>query len=171
MPGYPMGGHSLAGRIGRGYWTRLRAKALYLEDTRGRAIVLVSCDLWSIPGGVADRVAERVGRQLGTTNLGREQIILAATMGGAEDGRSIYYELGWKEGERGPRDPEHPEQGPKRPALNRPKARKARCSSPAAGRWKLTTWWADEVFATHRLETDSVVGVELGADVAQRLKE
>jgi neutral ceramidase len=79
MPGYPMGGHSLAGQIGRGYWTRLRAKALYLEDTQGRAIVLVSCDLWSIPGGLADRVAERVGRQLGTTNLSREQIILAAT--------------------------------------------------------------------------------------------
>lgn len=79
MPGYPMGGHSLAGQIGRGYWTRLHAKALYLEDAQGRALVLVSCDLWSIPGGLADRVAERVRREPAGVRLGREQIILAAT--------------------------------------------------------------------------------------------
>jgi neutral ceramidase len=79
MPGYPMGGHSLAGQIGRGYWTRLHAKAIYLEDAQGRAIVLVSCDLWSIPGGLADRVAERVRSRPAGAHLGREQFILAAT--------------------------------------------------------------------------------------------
>ena len=79
MPGYPMGGHSLAGQIGRGWWTRLQAKTLYLEDAQGRAIVLVSCDLWALPGGLADRVAERVRSDPRGRHLGREQIILAAT--------------------------------------------------------------------------------------------
>ena len=79
MPGVPMGGHSIAGSISRGVWTRLYARAVYLEDAEGRALVLVSCDLWSIPGGLADRVAEKVLRSNGGKHIGREQIVLAAT--------------------------------------------------------------------------------------------
>ena len=60
MPGYPMGGHSIAGSIARGFWTRLWARAIYLEDAAGKSLALVSCDLWSMPAGLADRVAELV---------------------------------------------------------------------------------------------------------------
>ncbi len=35
MPGFPMGGFSLAGKVSRGYWTRLYARAIYLEDEGG----------------------------------------------------------------------------------------------------------------------------------------
>lgn len=75
MPGFPMGGHSVAGTTARGYWTRLFARAIYLEDGSGWPLVLVSCDLWSIPAALADRVAELVA----PLGIGREHIILAAT--------------------------------------------------------------------------------------------
>jgi len=79
LPGFPMGGHSIAGRVGRGFWTRLFARAIYLETPQGTALALVSCDLWSVPGGLGDRVAELLATQPGLAHLGREQIILAAT--------------------------------------------------------------------------------------------
>lgn len=80
-PGYPMAGYSLFGRFSRGWWTRLYAKAIYLEDHDGNRIVLVSCDLQSIPAGLADKTAEIVQQlsESDSTFLGREQIILAAT--------------------------------------------------------------------------------------------
>ncbi|MFQ5574313.1 MAG: neutral/alkaline non-lysosomal ceramidase N-terminal domain-containing protein [Terriglobia bacterium] len=79
MPGFPTGGHGPAGATARGYWTRLFAHAIYLEDTSGRSMVLVSCDLWSIPAGLSDRVAELVGTEAEARHIGRHQIILAAT--------------------------------------------------------------------------------------------
>jgi neutral ceramidase len=85
IPGIAMAGHSRIGRIGRGYWSRLHARAIYLEDAGGRGIALVSCDLWSIAGGLSDRVALLLATQpdllakLGARRLGREQIVLAAT--------------------------------------------------------------------------------------------
>ena len=79
MPGYPMGGHGPGGTTARGYWLRLYAHAIYLEDGRGRSLSLVSCDLWSMPAGLADRVAEIVGRNPNTKHIGREEILLAAT--------------------------------------------------------------------------------------------
>src|SRR5687767_7666911 len=57
-PGFPTGGYSLAGSITRGQWGRLYARALYLEDPRGSNLALVACDLWSMPAGLGDRVAE-----------------------------------------------------------------------------------------------------------------
>jgi neutral ceramidase len=78
-PGYPMGGFGIAGRISRGWWSRLYASSIYLEDKDGNSLVLVSCDLWAMPAGLADRVAEIIGRQNSTAHIGREQIILAAT--------------------------------------------------------------------------------------------
>jgi neutral ceramidase len=86
MPGFPMGGHSRAGQTARGYWTRLHANAIYIEEPHGRRLALVSCDLWSMPAGLADRVAELVasddrGRRLAPERvvLSRDQIVLAAT--------------------------------------------------------------------------------------------
>ena len=49
MPGYPMGGMAAGGRISRGVWTRLNARAFVFEDDAGNAVALVSCDLWSNP--------------------------------------------------------------------------------------------------------------------------
>ena len=77
IPGIAMGGYSIVGTTGRGYWTRLYTRALYFRDTHGRSLVFVSCDLWSVSGGLADRVAELVAQQ--GKKLAREQIILAAT--------------------------------------------------------------------------------------------
>jgi neutral ceramidase len=85
IPGIAMGGHSLIGRVGRGYWSRLHARAIYLEDAEGRGIALVQCDLWSISGGLSDRVAQLLATEsdllakLGGRRLGREQIVLAAS--------------------------------------------------------------------------------------------
>jgi neutral ceramidase len=78
-PGFPMGGHGFAGKTGRGYWTRLYARAFYLEDAVGHPLVLVSCDLWSVPGGLGDRVAELIHKDLSCQHVGRESIVLAAT--------------------------------------------------------------------------------------------
>jgi neutral ceramidase len=85
-PGFPMGGHSLEGQTARGYWTRLYANAIYLEDPEGQRLALVSCDLWSMPAGLADRVAELVAadrrggqRPADRIVLTRDQLLLAAT--------------------------------------------------------------------------------------------
>lgn len=78
-PGYPMGGMAAAGKISRGVWTRLYARAVVLEDPSGQAVAMVSCDLWSIPGGLVDRVAELAVTKYGATGLGRDRIVLAAT--------------------------------------------------------------------------------------------
>jgi len=79
MPGFPMGGHSIAGQVARGSWGRLRARALYFEDASGRAVALVSCDAWALPAGLADRVADLVRETPGAEHLGRDRIVIAAT--------------------------------------------------------------------------------------------
>ena len=78
-PGVPMGGHSKAGRIARGYWTRLFARAFVLEDAAGNTVALVSCDLWSVPAGLVDRVAEILLTRAETHHIDRDQLVLAAT--------------------------------------------------------------------------------------------
>ena len=78
-PGYPMGGHSIAGKVARGYWTRLYCRTIYLEAVDGRGLALVSCDLWSMPAGLGDRVAEILSSSEETRHLGRERILVAAT--------------------------------------------------------------------------------------------
>jgi neutral ceramidase len=77
-PGYPMGGHSIAGSVGRGVWTRLNATAFYLQDPDGQRVLMISCDLWSMPAGLADRVAELVAKDSRGKGLGRDSILLAA---------------------------------------------------------------------------------------------
>jgi neutral ceramidase len=74
-PGYPLGGHSIAAGIGRGYWTRLYARAFYLKDRYGDAIALVSCDLFAIPAGLQAEVAAKL-KDLG---LDRDHVIVSAT--------------------------------------------------------------------------------------------
>ncbi|HEU4418599.1 MAG TPA: neutral/alkaline non-lysosomal ceramidase N-terminal domain-containing protein [Planctomycetota bacterium] len=78
-PGFPLGGHSIAGKLGRGTWTRLRARCLYLEDPNGSPLVLGACELWSISGSLSDRVAELVADDPAGRHIGRERIVLAAT--------------------------------------------------------------------------------------------
>jgi len=79
MPGYPMGGHAIAGQTARGVWLPLYARAIYLEDAGRRCLVMVSCDLWSMPAGLADRVAEIVRAHPDGARIERERIIVAAT--------------------------------------------------------------------------------------------
>lgn len=78
-PGYPMAGHSLEGEIALGVWTRLMARAIYVEDAGGRPLVLLAADLWGIPGGLADAIAERLGQSPVTAHIGREHLVIAAT--------------------------------------------------------------------------------------------
>jgi len=78
IPGIPMN-YSLEGKLSRGFWTRLYARAVYVQDENRNAIVLVSCDLPHIPNGLGDRVAEIVSTKSKIDHLGRGQIVLAAT--------------------------------------------------------------------------------------------
>jgi len=59
-PGYPLGGHSIGGRMAVGYWQRLHARTFYFEDAQGRRLALVSCDLFAIPAGLHNAVAEQL---------------------------------------------------------------------------------------------------------------
>lgn len=79
LPGYPLGGHSTEARVSRGYWLRLKARAIYLEDANGSRLVLVAADLWSIPGGLADRVAVLLGGARPDCRLHRDSFVIAAT--------------------------------------------------------------------------------------------
>jgi neutral ceramidase len=79
MPGYPMGGYAVAGHISRGVWMRLQARVVCFEDAYGESLAMVSADLWAVPAGFADRVAELVARKHGVLRLAREQIVVAAT--------------------------------------------------------------------------------------------
>ena len=98
MPGYPMAGYAMSGRISRGVWMRLHARAVCFEDADGHCLAMVSADLWAMPAGLADRVAELVSSEYGVPRLAREQIILAAihTHNGPGNFSSsfVYNELG-----------------------------------------------------------------------------
>ncbi|HYD50867.1 MAG TPA: neutral/alkaline non-lysosomal ceramidase N-terminal domain-containing protein [Terriglobales bacterium] len=78
VPGFPMAGHAIGGKVSRGYWTRLYARAFYFEDAAGTPLAMVACDLWAVPAGLGDRVAEILaGTEL--DHVGRENLIVAAT--------------------------------------------------------------------------------------------
>lgn len=79
IPGFSMGGHAIAGKMSRGFWTRLYARAVYLEDEHGTPLVMVSCDLWSVSGGLTDRIAERIVQTPELRHIGRENLLIAAT--------------------------------------------------------------------------------------------
>jgi neutral ceramidase len=69
-----MGGYSIAGKISRGHWTRLYARAFYFQDA-SESVTLVSCDLFAVPRGLHARVAQALAAE-GVTPDG---LILAAT--------------------------------------------------------------------------------------------
>jgi neutral ceramidase len=75
-PGIPMGGHGPAGRIARGYWTRLYARSFYFDDGHGHHLALVSAELFAIPAGLHAKVLEAVNRH---QRLLPEELVLAAT--------------------------------------------------------------------------------------------
>ncbi len=79
IPGHTLGGHSIDAGTGYGTWMRLYARAIYVESPAGEPMVLVSCDLWAIPAGLADRVAELVRSNPTLTHISREDILVAAT--------------------------------------------------------------------------------------------
>jgi neutral ceramidase len=76
-PGIPMGGHSIAGQVARGTWTRLHARAFFFRDSAGRSAAFVSCELFAIPAGLRAAVAQRVAQQ--GVSLAPEELVLAAT--------------------------------------------------------------------------------------------
>jgi neutral ceramidase len=75
-PGFPMGGHGPAGRVARGYWTRLYTRSFYFDDGRGHQMALVSAELFAIPAGLHAKVVARVNRR---QRLHPEELVLAAT--------------------------------------------------------------------------------------------
>ena len=74
-----MAGYSMGGKVARGAWVHLRARALYLEDPGGDALAFVACDLDQIPNGLSDRVAELLYKETSVKHLGREQIVLGGS--------------------------------------------------------------------------------------------
>ncbi len=76
-PGFPMGGSGIAGRFGRGYWTRLYARAFFFRDASGQSAALVSCDLNAIPGGLPAQVGWLLRND--GLNLSPENLVLSAT--------------------------------------------------------------------------------------------
>ena len=79
IPGVPLGGYSIDGKVSRGFWTRLYARALYLRDAKGTPLVLISTDLGAIPGGLGDEVARLLHDEYHLTWISREHVVLAAT--------------------------------------------------------------------------------------------
>jgi len=64
-PGMPMGGYSILANKGKGFRTRLKARVVYLNDSKGHSIALVQTDL---PAGsllLHHKVAEAVSEQTG----------------------------------------------------------------------------------------------------------
>jgi neutral ceramidase len=82
-PGFPTGGHGPAGDVARGYWIRLHSRAFFFEDTAGHALVLVTADLFAIPGGLRQKVAQIATQQLAKrgieVSLPPEAFVIAAT--------------------------------------------------------------------------------------------
>ena len=78
--GYPMGGHSLAGRVSRGHWGRLYARAFYFQDHNGSSVAIVACDLFAMPGGLQQQVAQLLHEgQDQVADIGRDNLIIAAS--------------------------------------------------------------------------------------------
>lgn len=79
IPGVPLGGYSIDGKFSRGFWTRLHARALYLEDANQTPLVLISTDLSAITGGLGDEVTRILNEEYGLTWISREHVLAAST--------------------------------------------------------------------------------------------
>ena len=75
-PGIPMGGHGPGGRIARGTWMPLYARAFYFQDTAGHAAAMVSCDLFAVSAGLRAKVLYLVNQEV---RLENDALILSAT--------------------------------------------------------------------------------------------
>lgn len=75
-PGLPMAGYSLNANYGKGFRTRLYARAIYLKSPTKKPIVLVQCDLLSGSEIVHRRVAELVSTK---TDVDVGGIVLSGT--------------------------------------------------------------------------------------------
>jgi neutral ceramidase len=95
-PGFPMGGSGPAGRFGRGYWTRLMARAFFFRDTEGRPLVLVSCDLAAVSAGLQREVGWRLHQK--HLDLTPENLVLSATHVHQGPGNFMTYNLYNKQG-------------------------------------------------------------------------
>ncbi len=79
-PGYSTLGFGPSARFSRGFWTRLWARAVVLEDAQGHRVAMVSCDLGMVAGGLTDRVLEILQSDPGpAAKLGRHEVVIAAT--------------------------------------------------------------------------------------------
>lgn len=77
-PGIPMGGHGPAGRVARGYWTRIHARAFYFQDSNQHALALVTCELFLLPAGLRAKVLQIVNED-GQHRLDDADLIISAT--------------------------------------------------------------------------------------------
>jgi neutral ceramidase len=75
-PGIPLGGHGPGGRIARGTWMPIYARAFYFQDRTGHAAAMVSCDLFAVSAGLRAEVLRLVNRE---TRLEPGALILSAT--------------------------------------------------------------------------------------------
>jgi neutral ceramidase len=82
LPGLSTAGHGPESVHTTAYWDRLRVTAFYFEDRAGEGAVLVSADLFGIPGALHDAITAHFATpsvQNGGIVLPRERIVLAAT--------------------------------------------------------------------------------------------
>jgi neutral ceramidase len=81
VPGFPTGGYGPAGTVAFGYWTRLHARAFAFQDPDGRALVLVSCELFALPAGLEATVARHASTKYASRGfrLAPEDLIVSAT--------------------------------------------------------------------------------------------
>jgi neutral ceramidase len=96
-PGFPMGGSGFIAHFGRGYWTRLYARAFFFRGGNGQSLAFVSCDLGTMAAGLQARVAELLHDQEERgepkLNLSRENLILSATHVHQGPGNFMSYKL------------------------------------------------------------------------------
>ena len=75
-PGIPLGGHGPGGRIARGTWMPLYARAFYFQDSAGHQAAMVSCELFAVSAGLRSDILRRVNMQ---ERLDPDALILTAT--------------------------------------------------------------------------------------------
>jgi neutral ceramidase len=82
-PGFPMGGNGFVAQFGRGYWTRLYARAFFFRDVKGQSLAFVTCDLGAMASALPAEVLwilNKAGNARGNRlNLSPENLILTAT--------------------------------------------------------------------------------------------
>jgi neutral ceramidase len=79
--GFPTGGHGPAGAVSRGQWLPLKARAFFFGAASGRNVVLITAELFALPGGLKMEVARRVNERLRDRHIALppEAIVVAAT--------------------------------------------------------------------------------------------